>query len=128
MAGIRVLSAAAVRQGLTALTDRFGAETGSEVSLAFATGPNIRDRLESEADVADLIVAPDGLIDSLAGKGRVRGDSAAKLGGVEAGVAVKAGAPAPDISTAASLAASASKRLGAGLKGCPVRSASWAIT
>ena len=103
MAGIRVLSAAAVRQGLAALAESFGAETGTEVTLTFTTGPNIRDRLETDADVADLIVAPDGLIDALVAKGRVEGCGLAPLGGVAAGVAVKAGAPVPDISTAAAV-------------------------
>jgi len=100
MPGIRVLSAAAVRQGLAALAESFGAETGIEVNLAFTTGPNIRERLEAATDVADVIVAPIELIDALAGKGRLLGDGAAKLGGVEAGVAIKSGATVPDISSA----------------------------
>jgi molybdate transport system substrate-binding protein len=100
MPGIRVLSAAAVRQGLASLATSFGAETGVEVDLTFTTGPNIRERLEAESDVADVIVAPMELIDALAAKGRVLGDGVAKLGGVEAGVAIKSGAPVPDISTA----------------------------
>ena len=100
MPSIRVLSAAAVRQGLESLVTSLGAETGAEVSLTFTTGPNIRDRLEAEIDVADVIVAPIELIDALAAKGRVLGDGVAKLGGVEAGVAIKAGAPVPDISNA----------------------------
>ena len=100
MPGIRVLSAAAVRQGLASLAESFGAETGTEVNLTFTTGPNIRERLETGTDVADVIVAPDALIDALADKGRVLGEGAAKLGGVEAGVAIKSGAPVPDISTA----------------------------
>jgi molybdate transport system substrate-binding protein len=100
MPGIRVLSAASVRQGLASLATSFGAETGVEVDLTFTTGPNIRERLEAESDVADVIVAPMELIDALAAKGRVLGDGVAKLGGVEAGVAIKSGAPVPDISTA----------------------------
>ena len=99
MTGIRVLSAAAVRQGLASLAERFGTETGTEVNLTFTTGPNIRNRLETDADVADLIVAPHELIDALAAKGRVEGRGRATLGGVEAGVAIRAGAPVPDISS-----------------------------
>ncbi len=99
MSVIRVLSAAAVRQGLASLGESFGAETGAEVNLTFTTGPNIRDLLEAEADVADLVIAPDGLIDALAAKGRVLGPGRAALGGVEAGVAIRTGAKIPDIST-----------------------------
>lgn len=105
MPGIRVLSAAAVRQGLASLVESFGAETGTEVNLTFTTGPNIRERLEAGTDVAEVIVAPEELIDALAGKGRVLGDGVAKLGGVEAGIAIKTGTPVPDISTAGALRA-----------------------
>ncbi len=99
MSVIRVLSAAAVRQGLASLGESFVAETGTKVNLTFTTGPKIRDLLESESDVADLIIAPDGLIDALAAKGRILGPGRAALGGVEAGVAIRAGADVPDIST-----------------------------
>lgn len=100
MPDIRVLSAAAVRQGLASLAESFTAETGAGVNLAFATGPNIRQRLESADDVADVVIAPDALIDALAKQGRVLGEGRATLGGVEAGVAIKTGDPVPDISTA----------------------------
>ena len=99
MATIRVLSAAAVRQGLTELAQRFGAERGVEVSLAFATGPQIRETLETGDDVADVVAGPEALLERLTAAGRIDGASRAALGGVEAGVAIKAGAPAPDIST-----------------------------
>lgn len=100
MPDIRVLSAAAVRQGLASLSESFGSEAGSGVDLVFTTGPDIRGRLETGNDVADVVVAPDALIDALAEKGRVLAGGRAALGGVEAGVAIKTGAPAPDISTA----------------------------
>ena len=80
MPGIRVLSAAAVRQGLASLAESFGAETGVEVNLTFTTGPNIRELLEASTDVADVIVAPEELIGALADKGRVLGDGAEILG------------------------------------------------
>jgi molybdate transport system substrate-binding protein len=99
MTAIRVLSAAAVRQGLTVLAECFGDERGIEISLTFATGPQIREKLEAANDVADVVIGPDNLIDRLAAPDRVIGATRAPLGGVEAGVAVKAGVPAPDIST-----------------------------
>ena len=100
MAGIRVLSAAAVRQGLIALTESFGDEQGTDVTVTFATGPQIGERLGGGDDVADIVIGPQILIDRLAGEGRILGASRAALGGVEAGIAIKTGAPVPDISTA----------------------------
>ncbi len=99
MAGIRVLSAAAVRQGLEALAESFADENAAEISLAFATGPQIGEKLEAGGDVADLVIGPESLMERLADAGRIVGATRAALGGVEAGVAIKAGAPVPDIST-----------------------------
>ncbi|MCH8916961.1 MAG: hypothetical protein E2O90_07165 [Alphaproteobacteria bacterium] len=104
MAGIRVLSAAAVRQGLTALAESFGAERAGGVTVVFATGPQIGARLGAGDDVADIVIGPEILMDRLAGEGRILGASRAAIGGVEAGIAIKAGAPAPDISTAQAVA------------------------
>ena len=71
MAGIRVLSAAAVRQGLIALTESFGDEQGTDVTVTFATGPQIGERLGGGDDVADIVIGPENLIDRLAGEGRI---------------------------------------------------------
>lgn len=100
MARIRVLSAPAIRQGLEALVESFQAETGHEVALDYASGPNIGKRMDSERDVADVVLAPSGVFEQRAASGRFGNEEAVAVGGVEAGVAVKAGAPAPDISTA----------------------------
>ena len=100
MARIRVLSAPAIRQGLEALVESFQAETGHEVALDYASGPNIGKRMDSERDVADVVLAPEAVFEARAQSGRFGNDRPVAVGGVEAGVAIKAGAPAPDISTA----------------------------
>jgi molybdate transport system substrate-binding protein len=100
MARIRVLSAPAIRQGLEALVESFQAETGHAVDLDYASGPNIGKRMDTERDVCDVVVAPQGVIDSRRDSGRFGVERAIPVGGVEAGVAIRTGAPAPDISTA----------------------------
>lgn len=100
MARIRVLSAPAIRQGLEALAESFQAETGNEVALEYATGPNIGKRLDTEKDAADVVVAPAGVIEARAASGRFGHEKAHTIGGVAAGVAIRTGAPVPDISTA----------------------------
>ncbi len=100
MARIRVLSAPAIRQGLEALVERFQAETGHEVALDYTSGPNIGKRMDSERDVADVVVAPEPVFEARMSSGRFGNDRPVAIGGVEAGVAIKTGAPAPDISSA----------------------------
>jgi molybdate transport system substrate-binding protein len=100
MARIRVLSAPAIRQGMEAAVESFEAETGHEVVLEYTTGPNIAKRLDTERDVADVVLAPEGVFRSRAASGRFGNDRPVAVGSVEAGVAIKTGAPVPDISTA----------------------------
>jgi molybdate transport system substrate-binding protein len=99
MARIRVLSAPAIRQGLEALVESFKAETGHEVDLDFASGPNIGKRMDTERYVCDVVVAPGGVIEARRDSGRFGHEEERPVGGVEAGVAIRTGAPAPDIST-----------------------------
>jgi len=100
MARIRVLSAPAIRQGLEALAESFEAETGHAVDLDYASGPNIGKRMDTERDVCDVVLAPQGIIEARKDSGRFGRERAVPVGGVEAGVAIRTGAPVPDISTA----------------------------
>lgn len=100
MARIRVLSAPAIRQGLEALVASFEKETGHAVDLDYASGPNIGKRMDTERDVCDVVVAPEGIIAARRDSFRFGHERAVAVGGVEAGVAVRTGVRAPDISTA----------------------------
>ncbi|MGY9004658.1 MAG: substrate-binding domain-containing protein [Alphaproteobacteria bacterium] len=108
MAAIQVLSAGAVRVGLTDLAAEFGNKNNCEVDVTFSTGPEIRERLTADGagnDDLDLVVAPKALMDDLVAAGCVDASTRFTLGGVKAAVAVKTGAPMPDISSADSLRA-----------------------
>jgi len=97
-AEINVLSAGAVEPGLVGLAEAFRRETGTQVNLAFATAPALRGKVAA-SEAADILIAPPAVLDDFVKAGKVLAEDRAALGRVGVGVAVRAGAPAPDIST-----------------------------
>ncbi|MBX9701243.1 MAG: substrate-binding domain-containing protein [Acetobacteraceae bacterium] len=94
-APVRVLSAGAMEPGLEAAIARFRATGGPPVQVAYATAPVLRERLAA-GETPDLLIAPVGLVNELATAGRLTGERAT-LGRVGVGVAVREGAPVPEI-------------------------------
>jgi molybdate transport system substrate-binding protein len=92
---VRVLSAGAVEPGLDAAVARFRAAGGGPVTIAYATAPQLRERLAA-GESPDLLIAPVALVNELVAAGRLAGERAT-LGRVGIGVAVRAGAPVPEI-------------------------------
>ena len=96
-AEIRVLSAGAVEPGLRAAAAAFKKQSGHDVNITFNTAPEIRKRIGG-GEVFDVVIAPPTALDEFAGAGKVTTDRA-NLGRVGLGVAVRPGAPMPDISS-----------------------------
>ena len=96
-AEIKVLSAGALEPGMKAAAAEFQMASGHAVKLTFNTAPQIRKRI-GDGEVQDVVVAPPAVIDEFAKAGKV-GQDRANVGRVGMGVAVRPGAPAPDIST-----------------------------
>lgn len=94
-APVRVLSAGAMEPGMRAALARFAAGGGAPVQVAYATAPQLRERLAA-GETPDLLIAPVGLVNELAAAGRLTGERAT-LGRVGVGVAVRQGAPVPEI-------------------------------
>lgn len=99
-AEVNILSAGAIEPGLRAAADLFRKETGTEVVIKFATAPVIRQRVGS-GESADVVLAPPAVIDELVKAGKLNAEGRVGVGRVGVGVAVRNGAPAPDISTSA---------------------------
>jgi molybdate transport system substrate-binding protein len=95
---INVLSGAAVEPGLIAAADVFRARTGNNVTITFATTPEIR-RLIGAGATPDVVIAPHGALDELAKSGKVAGAARVSLGRVGIGLVIRDGAPKPDVST-----------------------------
>jgi len=100
-AEIRVLSAGAVEPGLRAAATAFKKQSGHEVNITFNTAPEIRKRIGA-GEAFDVVIAPPAALDEFAGAGKVTTDRA-NLGRVGMGVAVRPGAPVPDISSGEAL-------------------------
>jgi len=99
-AEITVLSAGAIQPGLAAAAAAFEKQTGHAVKITYATAPQIAARVGG-GETFDVVIAPPAVLDELANAGKL-GDRLS-VGRVGVGVAVRAGAPVPDISSAEAL-------------------------
>ncbi len=90
---LNILSAGAVSPGLVRVIDAFRRETGDDVTVNFATAPELRKRLAS-GESADIVIAPPELLDELTKSGRAAAERV-MVGRIGVGVMVRAGAPLP---------------------------------
>jgi molybdate transport system substrate-binding protein len=96
-AEIKVLTAGAMRGVVDALVPGFEKQTGHKVAVDNATAGALAKRIEG-GEAFDLAIITPKVLASLAQKGKTAG-SRTDLAKVGMGVAVKAGAPLPDIGT-----------------------------
>lgn len=100
-AEIKVLSAGAIEPGLKAAAAAFQKESGHGAKITFATAPQLRKRVGG-GEVADVVIAPPAVLEEFAKEGKIAQDRVT-VGRVGMGVAVRPGAPVPDISSADAL-------------------------
>ncbi|MES2978605.1 MAG: substrate-binding domain-containing protein [Pseudomonadota bacterium] len=100
-AEIAVLSAGAIEPGLKAAVGAFEKQTGHSVKITFNTAPELRKRMQDKP-AFDVVIAPPAAITEFAGA-RQLAEVRANVGRVGSGVAVREGAPVPDVSTAEAL-------------------------
>jgi molybdate transport system substrate-binding protein len=98
VAGLRVASARALQEVLRPLAARFEARTGTEVQFFFGPVGTVQQHLDGGA-AADVIILSRPLIEAYAQAGKVVAASRTDIGRVGIMLAVREGAPAPDIST-----------------------------
>jgi molybdate transport system substrate-binding protein len=101
-AEIKVLSAGAVEPGLARAAEAYQHATHNTITIQFNTAPQLVKKLADGA-VADILIAPPGLLDAQAKDHRIVADGRILLGRVGAGILVRAGAPMPDVSTVEAL-------------------------
>jgi molybdate transport system substrate-binding protein len=100
-AEVKVLSAGALEPGMKAAAAEFQKASGHAVKITFNTAPQIRKRI-GDGEVHDVVIAPPAVIDEFSKAGKLAQERA-NVGRVGMGVAVRPGAPAPDISSAEAL-------------------------
>jgi molybdate transport system substrate-binding protein len=94
---LTVLSAGAVESGLHTALDLFEKQSGKKVAAIYNTAPQVRERLQ-KGERYDVVIVPPGAMDALQKEGRVEGGRV-MLGSVGQGLAVRPGAPVPDVSS-----------------------------
>src|SRR5215468_4380834 len=97
-ADIRVLSVGAVQNAVRALAADFGTESGHQVVLTFAL-PVVVTLKSKDGEVFDAVIVSEPAMDRLDKDGIVNPESRVSLAKTGMGVAVRAGAPLPDLST-----------------------------
>ncbi|APW36681.1 hypothetical protein RD110_05305 [Rhodoferax koreense] len=100
-AELAVLSAGAIEPGLKAAASAFEQQTGHKVSITFNTAPELKKRMDGN-EAFDVVIAPRAAIGEFAGANKLA-ETRAIVGRVGMGVAVREGAPVPDIASAESL-------------------------
>ena len=95
---IKVLSAVVMRPVLPDIASDFERTTGHKVAIDFATAGVLRDRIRA-GEVADVTILPRPTLDALLKEGKLVAASDVVVGYGNVGVAVRAGAPRPDVSS-----------------------------
>jgi len=103
-AEIKVLSAGAVEPGLVAFAQLVKRETGDDLKIQFNTAPRIAQRLAA-GEVYDVLISPPAAIAQAAKDGKVDAGTRVAVGRVGAGIIVRSGAPAPNVTTVDALKA-----------------------
>ena len=99
-AEIRVLSGNGAKAAVSELARQFERASGHKVSIQFEVNPAVKRRIEA-GEAFDAAVLNPPVLDDLIRQGRIAADTRAVIGRSGIGVAVRAGAPRPDISTVA---------------------------
>ena len=103
-ASIKLLSTLAIQGALPELVARYQAATGNAVDIHFAATNGILERLAA-GETGDVAIVTRAALDDLAARGVMRPDSVTDIAVSHVGIAVKAGAPKPDISSVDALKA-----------------------
>lgn len=97
-ADIRVLGDGAVRNAVTSLADDFAKESGHHVILTVGSPAAVAHRIKG-GEVFDAVILAEPVMDALDRDGTVNPESRVQLANAGIAVAVRAGAPVPDLST-----------------------------
>jgi molybdate transport system substrate-binding protein len=95
---IKVLTAGAYKQVVLALVPDFEKQTGHKVVVDNGTTGQLKKRIEG-GEAFDLLVITPAVVDEMIASGKLFAGSHVNLASVGVGVAVKEGAPKPDIGT-----------------------------
>ncbi len=99
-AEIKVLSGNGARAAVSELGARFERASGHKLAIRFGVNPAVKRRIEA-GESFDIAILNPPVLDDLIRQGRIAGDTRSVIGRSGIGVAVREGAPQPDISSVA---------------------------
>jgi molybdate transport system substrate-binding protein len=99
-ADLKILSGNGARSAVIGLVTTFDRATGNKTTVDFAVNPETRAKIEA-GQAFDVAILNPPVLDALIQRGRIAADTRTVLGRAGIGVAVRTGAPKPDISTVA---------------------------
>jgi len=97
-AEIKVIASTAMREAMDALIPQFERDSGNEVAISFESGAMLPKKIKDGAE-ADLVITTPATINDLVNAGKVVAGTRVDFVRSGAGVAVRLGAPKPDIGT-----------------------------
>jgi molybdate transport system substrate-binding protein len=97
-AEIKVLSSGALKLALTRLLPEFEKSSRDSVTVAYGPAGAITGRIE-RGDAADVVIVTMPQLEDLESRGKIVPGSRVGIAGIAIGLAVRKGAPKPDIST-----------------------------
>ncbi|HET7850107.1 MAG TPA: molybdate ABC transporter substrate-binding protein [Pseudolabrys sp.] len=97
-AELRVLSGNGAKAAVRELCAQFEHKTGNKVAIHFEVNAELKKKIEA-GEPFDVAVLNPPVLDALITEGKIGGDTRADIGRAGLGVAVRAGAAKPDIST-----------------------------
>jgi molybdate transport system substrate-binding protein len=97
-ADIRMLSVGAVQNAVRTLAAEFNKETGQQVVLTIGSPAVVMQKIKA-GEIFDAVIVSEAAMDELDGDGIVNPESRVRLASTGLGIAVRAGAPALDLST-----------------------------
>ncbi len=97
-AEIKVLATGATKSVVQTLADGFRQKTGNVILITPDTAGGVAKRVEA-GEPAEVVIATRGVVDALIVKGKLVAGTRADIASTSIGVAVKSGAPKPDISS-----------------------------
>ena len=97
-AEVKVLAGAAMRGAFGELVPQFERATGHKIVIEYGGGGALRKQIEA-GEAFDLVIIDSAEVDDLIKQGKIAGDTRADIVRAAIGVAVREGAPKPDISS-----------------------------
>jgi molybdate transport system substrate-binding protein len=97
-AEIKLLASSAIKEAYLDLLPQFEKATGHKVTAAWSSTPDVQKRIAA-GEAADLVILGDSGTEELIKKGKLAANSRANFAKSGIAVAVRTGAPKPDISS-----------------------------